>query len=254
MGDPGPGYVSWQEQAATSYKEWDRFLQQALVQRLDFDKFAEYAPLLHSRYPLGPAPVADLLLRPAPWNRYTLDPRVPLYMQTLLDLKYIDTPAILKALYRYSTCHVLADRQTPAEQKQGRGAADGGDKAPPRHKDGKTVTRWQSSFSSEEVIFYRLTKAVAQGAAIKNSRDSLEVSTIMARWMMLFTAASAAFPPDEDVMMGGAGGAGRDKASQQSKDDMENSRAAFVMLLLGVCENHVVLEVLSKPLAKGKFG
>ncbi|ROW06053.1 hypothetical protein VMCG_04710 [Cytospora schulzeri] len=250
MGDPGPGYVSWQEQAATSYKEWDRFLQQALVQRLDFDKFAEYAPLLHSRYPLGPAPVADLLLRPATWNRYTLDPRVPLYMQTLLDLKYIDTPAILKALYRYSTCHVLADRKN-AEQKQNE--AEGGDKTSDKqHKDGnKEVTRWQSSFSSEEVIFYRLTKAVAQGAAIKNSRDSLEVSTVMAQWMVLFTAASAAFPPEEDVMMGGAGGARRDKVSQQSKDDMENSRAAFVMLLLGVCENHVVLEALSKPSAKG---
>lgn len=252
MGDPGPGYVSWQEQAATSYKEWDRFLQQALIQRLDFDKYAEYAPLLHSRYSLGPAPIAELLLRPAPWNKYTLDPRVPLYMQTLLDLKFIDTPAILKALYRYSTCHVLADRQAPGQKQSA--AASGDNKDPAKEqKDGKKeVMRWQSSFSSEEVIFYRLTKAVSQGAAIKNSRDSLEVSTVMAQWMMLFTAASAAFPPEEDVMMGAAGGARRDKASQQSKDDMENSRAAFVMLLLGVCESHVVLEALSKPAAKGE--
>lgn len=253
MEDSGPGYISWQEQAATSYKEWDRFLQQALIERLDFDKFAEYAPLLHSRQPLGPAPIADLLLRPAPWNKYTLDPRVPLYMQTLLDLKYIDTPAILRALYRYSTCHVLADKQTPGQKQNATNAGDS--KAPSKEqKDGKKeFTCWQSSFSSEEVIFYRLTKAVSQGAAIKNSRDSLEVSTVMARWMMLFTAASAAFPPDEDVMMGGGGVARRDKASQQSKDDMENSRAAFVMLLLGVCENHVVLETLSKPVAKGEF-
>lgn len=254
MVEPGPGYVSWQEQAATSCKEWDRFLQQVLVQRLDFDKFTDYAPLLHSRHPLGPTPIAELLLRPSPWNKYTLDPRIPLYMQTLLDLKFIDTPAILKALYRYSTCHDLADKQTPGQKQNAMASGSGSDKAPPKgQNDGKKeITRWQSSFSSEEIIFYRLTKAVSQGPAIKNSRDSLEVSTVMAQWMMLFTAASAAFPPEEDAMMGGTGDVRRDKSLQQSKDDMENSRAAFVMLLLGVCENHVVLEALSKPAAKGE--
>lgn len=246
-------------QAATARREWERFLQRCLVQRLDLDKLAEYAPLLHARHPLGHGPVADLVLRPTPWNRYTLDPRVPHYMQTLLDLGLVDTPAILAALYRYSTCHVLL----AAHRKQGDGgeadggeaddAAGGGDNKPGAGAGaGKNdVARcWQSSFSSEEVIFYRLTKAVAQGLAIRNSRDALDVSATMARWMTLFTAASAAFQADdEDVIMGGAGS----KASQQKRDDMDNSRAAFVMLLLGVCENPVLLQALGKPFAKGEL-
>lgn len=248
MGDSGGSNAASQhEQVATSHREWDRFLQRCLLQRLDFDKFTEYAPLLHARHPLGPAAVADLVLRPTSWNKYTLDPRVPHYMQTLLDLGLVDTPAILAALYRYSTCHVLlgADPQ----RKQGDGEADGGGDRLAEAGQKKEVIRWQSSFSSEEVIFYRLTKAVAQGLAIKNSRDALDVSAVMARWMTLFTAASAAFQADdEDVIMGGAG----NKASQQKRDDMDNSRAAFVMLLLGVCENPVLLQALGKPFAKGE--
>lgn len=251
MGDSGDtSAASRHDQAAASRREWERFLQRCLVQRLDFDKFAEYAPLLHARHPLGHGPVADLVLRPTSWNKYTLDPRVPHYVQTLLDLGLVDTPAILAALYRYSTCHALL--ATDPHRKQGDGEADGvvggGDK-PAEAAGKKQVTRWQSSFSSEEVIFYRLTKAVAQGLAIRNSRDALDVSSIMARWMTLFTAASAAFQAhDDDVIMGGAG----NKASQQRRDDMDNSRAAFVMLLLGVCENPVVLQALGKPFAKGK--
>lgn len=252
MGDSGGTDAA--SQVATARREWECFLQRCLVQRLDFDKFAEYAPLLHARHPLGHGPVADLVLRPTSWNKYTLDPRVPHYMQTLLDLGLVDTPAILAALYRYSTCHVLLAADPRHRKQGGDGEADGGgggggDKA--GDKAGKNeVTRWQSSFSSEEVIFYRLTKAVAQGLAIRNSRDALDVSAIMARWMTLFTAASAAFQADdEDVIMGGAGS----KASQQKRDDMDNSRAAFVMLLLGVCENPLLLQALGKPFAKGEL-
>ena len=250
MADPGGTDAA--SQAATARREWERFLQRCLAQRLHFDKFAEYAPLLHARHPLGHGPVADLVLRPTSWNKYSLDPRVPHYMQTLLDLGLVDTPAILAALYRYSTCHVLL----AAHRKQGDGGeADGGGDNKPAAETGAAgkndVSRcWQSSFSSEEVIFYRLTKAVAQGLAIRNSRDALDVSAIMARWMTLFTAASAAFQADdEDVIMGGAGS----KASQQKRDDMDNSRAAFVMLLLGVCENPVLLQALGKPFARGEF-
>lgn len=248
MGDSGgTNAASRHEQAATSRREWERFLQRCLVQRLDFDKFAEYAPLLHARHPLGHGPVADLVLRPTSWNKYTLDPRVPHYMQTLLDLGLVDTPAILAALYRYSTCHVLL--AADPHGKQGDGEADGGGDKHAGAAGKNEVTRWQSSFSSEEVIFYRLTKAVTQGLAIRNSRDALDVSAVMARWMTLFTAASAAFQADDDdVIMGGAGS----KASQQRRDDMDNSRAAFVMLLLGVCENPVVLQALGKPFAKGE--
>jgi mediator of RNA polymerase II transcription subunit 5 len=63
----------------------------------------------------------------------------------------------------------------------------------------------------------------------------------MAKWMALFTSASAAFAQD---VMG-------QLQSTQVRDEMEASRAAFVMLLLSVCENQTVLSALSRPYAKG---
>lgn len=245
-----------QKQAREAYAQWEKFFNRALMKRLDLDKFADFAPILKGRHRLGPVPLADLFLRPTPWNRWTLDPRVPHYLQTLLDQRMVDVPAVLAGLYRYSTAHeVVGGQQGVGEQQQDeknkgiKSEGDEGDdsKQPIKKKE---IVRWQSSFSSEEVIFYRLTKAVAQGTAIKNSKDAVDISIVMARWMSLFTAASTAFVThDEDVIMGDA----TDSASRQKRDDMDNARAAFVMLLLNILENPIVLQALSKPFAKGKL-
>lgn len=264
-----------QQQARASYEAWEKFFNRALEKRLDMDQFADWAPIMKERHAaVGPIPLADLVLRPTRWNKWTLDPRVPYYLQTLLDLHMVDVPAVLAALYRYSTAHalLLGERGAKNQQQQQNGDAkeengsgiviksEGGigneskngtgglDKS---NKQKEEIVRWQSSFSSEEVIFYRLTKAVAQGAAIKNGKDAVEICAVMARWMTLFTTASATFAAhDEDVIMGGAGAG--DSPSRQKRDEMENVRAAFVMLLLGVCENPIVLQALGKDYAKRK--
>lgn len=268
MGDPGDGparpRVRGGGGGGESHTAWDQFLTHALQTRLDPDRFADFVPLLSARHPLGPGPVADLFLRPSPWNTYTLDPRMPLYLQTLLDLRLVDMQAVLAGLFRYSTAHTVVGGGKNGEQGGvGAAAKERGVKGEPGDegegkgvedvKTKKEVVRWQSSFTSEEVIFYRLTKAVGSGSAMRNSKDALEVCVMMARWMMLFTVASAALPPehDEDVIMGGIAGAG--SATKKSRDDMENSRAAFVMLLLGVCENPIVLQALTKSLAKSQL-
>ncbi|CAI4210486.1 unnamed protein product [Parascedosporium putredinis] len=115
----------------------------------------------------SPDALADLLLRPRAGNSDCLDPRIPLYLQTVLELEYIDPPAILKALYRYSTSHTQSQ--------------SGVEKLPP--------IRWRSSYSAEEVMFYRLTKVVVHGGAIRAPSDALRMMDIVARWMALFTAA-----------------------------------------------------------------
>lgn len=208
--------------------EWKKFLSRSLVARLDVETFQTYVTILHSKCPLPPVPVADIFLRPQPANHDLLDPRVPRYLQVLLQLKYIDSTSILKALYRYSTSHVQSQGARQNGEVQGKGQAD--------------VLRWGSSYGAEEVIFYRLTKGVAQGTGIRTPMDAVAVAKIMARWMKLFTTASAAFAAD---VMG-------QLQNSSSRDEMESARAAFVMLLLGVCENQVVLGALSKPVAKGE--
>ncbi|GKT85119.1 mediator of RNA polymerase II transcription subunit 5 [Colletotrichum tofieldiae] len=99
-----------------------------------------------------------------------------------------------------------------------------------------------SSYAAEEVMFYRLTKSVAQGTAIQNTGTGLEIANIMAKWIALFTDAATAFTVD---VMG-------QLHNSQVREEMESARAAFVALLLGVCENQVVLKALSKPEAQGK--
>lgn len=89
-------------------------------------------------------------------------------------------------------------------------------------------------------MFYRLTKSVAQGTAISNGEKAIEVANVMAKWIALFTDAATAFTVD---VMG-------QLHNSQAREEMESARAAFVALLLGVCENQVVLKVLSSPEAK----
>lgn len=238
-----------------AHAAWAQFLDHALRQRLDPDRFAAFVPQLQARHPLGAGPVADLCLRPSPWNRYTLDPRMPLYLQTLLDLRLVDLQAVLAGLFRYSTAHAVVGRTGTGQanggsQIKGKGVKSEDEDQKDTKEGVKAVVRWQSSFTSEEFIFYRLTKAVHAGTAIRNSRDAAEVCVMMARWMALFTAASAALPPvhdDHDALMG----AGAGSPTERSRLNLDDSRAAFVMLLLGVCENNVVLGSLGKPFAKG---
>ncbi|KAJ9134623.1 Mediator of RNA polymerase II transcription subunit 5 [Pleurostoma richardsiae] len=257
---PGPGAHHHHHSAPRSLSaargQWTAFLDRCLVTRLDLDEFEAYVPLLQAKHPLPADAIADIFLRPSPRSRDCLDSRVHGYLQALLDLRYIDTPAILKALYKYSTSHTQSapEHEHQHQHDDAGGEAGAGAQGQRPHKeggadgdsggaqaDGGEALRWRSSYGAEEVIFYRLTKAVAQGTGIRSAQDGVAVALVMARWMTLFTAAAAAFA--EDVM-------GALHSSQSQRDEMEAARAAFVMLLLGVCENQIVLEALSKPMAK----
>lgn len=219
---PGPRQVA--------LSQWTRFLSRCLARRLNPEKFASFVPYLRSKYPLPPATVADLFLRPQRNEHDYLDPRIPRYLEVLTNLRYIDTPSILKALYRYSTSH-----------KQARNTEEGKDgKRDP--VSGVDAMWWENSYGAEEVMFYRLTKAVAQGSAISDTDEALEVARIMSMWMTLFTDASTAFAVEAMGQF----------QSHQIRDEMESARAAFVAFLLGVCENQVVLRALGRPQAKGE--
>ncbi|KAK2065738.1 mediator complex subunit Med5 [Colletotrichum caudatum] len=207
-------------------EQWSEFIAKTLSHRIDPEKFESYVPFLQAKHPLPPVAVADLFLRPQPHNHESLDPRVPRYLQVLSDLNYIDTVSTLKALYRYSTsrAHSREAAQTATGEAQR-----------------LNLPRWGSSYAAEEVMFYRLTKSVAQGTAIQNTGIGLEIASIMAKWIALFTDAATAFTVD---VMG-------QLHNSQVREEMESARAAFVALLLGVCENQVVLKALSKPEAQG---
>jgi len=206
--------------------QWQAFLSKCLATRLDPATFEDFIPVHSSKHPLPPAVIADLFLRPQPRSRDYLDPRIPRYVQVLVQLGLVDTSSVLKALYKYSTSHTQSEGAT--------GRASQG--------DGDNTVRWGSSYGHEEAFFYRMSKAVVQGTGIKTAREGLEIAKVMAGWMSLFTAASASFAA-ADVM--------GQLHTSQSQTEMESARAAFVMLLLNVCESPLVLQVLATPPAKG---
>ncbi|KAK8041323.1 Mediator of RNA polymerase II transcription subunit 5 [Apiospora phragmitis] len=230
-GDPG------RNNAHQAMDVWARFLDQCLTQRIDEDVFASKVAVLSARSPLPPAAAADILLRPQPANRDSLDPRVPRYMHVLIERRLIDTPSILDALYKYSTSHDQAEATGGQHHHHHHHLA-----ASALHAEHAPAgLRWKSSYGQEETIFYRLTKANGLGTCVRSAKESLAVCKAIARWMVLFTAAAAAFSQEE--MTG-------QLHLAESRDDMETSRAAFVMLLLGVCENQIVLKALSRPFAR----
>ena len=212
---------------------WSQFFSQCVCSRLETSRFENYVKLVYPQYPLPPNLVADLFLRPQSSNHYNLDPRIPPYLQVLFRLGFIDTPSILKSLYKYSSSHTQSQ---PQPQPAG---ADGPNEKEPTKKP----LRWGNSYWSEEVIFYSLTKSVVEGKAIHDSKTALEVAKIISKWMTLFTAASTAFAAD---MLGQL-----QTSQAEIRDEMESSRAAFVALLLRLCENDLLVKAVSKPFAKG---
>lgn len=220
--------------AALSY--WAEFVERCIAQRLETDRFEAFVKLVHPKHPLPPSAIADFFLRPQPSNHDSLDPRIPPYLQVLTQLGYVDTPSILKALFKYSSSHAQAK-----SQPQGQPQPDGSEEHKDKEKAARTsIIRWESSYWAEEVIFYSLTKSVVQGKAIPDSRTALEVVKVISKWMALFTSASTAFAAD--VM--------EHLATSKARGDMESARAALVALLLRLCENEILVKAVSKPFAK----
>lgn len=213
--------------ATGSRSQWAKYLAQSLNSRLDPDEFDAHVPFLYNKHPLPPVAIADICLRPQPSNHESLDPRISRYLEVLIQRKLVDTPSILNGLYKYSTSQMYL---RPA-------GAD--DQAQHQHQ---ALLRWASSYTPEEVLFYRLSKVLRIGGGINNTSEALAICLLMARWMTMFTTASAAFA--QDVMVTG-------RLQNTSREEMEAARAAFVMLLLSVCENQHVLRGLSRPAAKG---
>ncbi|KAF4446383.1 hypothetical protein F53441_9951 [Fusarium austroafricanum] len=228
--------------AATDY--WSQFVARCISQRLETEKFEAYVQLVYAQHPLPPPLVADFFLRPQPSNDNSLDPRIPPYLQVLTKLKYVNTPSILNALYKYSSSHAYAQQPVVNEGKENENEnvnENEKDKDKDKGAEKNKITRWKSSYWAEEVLFYGITKSVVEGKAIRDSKTALEVARIISKWMELFTTASTAFAADMLEQL----------HSAQVRDEMESSRAALVALLLRLCENDILVGAVSKPFAKG---
>jgi mediator of RNA polymerase II transcription subunit 5 len=230
---------------------WETFIDRCVRERLDTDRFQSFARQVQQKHRLPGPVIADICLRPAPNNSASLDPRIPQYLQILGALGYVDMASILKALYKYSSSHTLVESQ------QGLGETthetnSGGDDADNKNnrsnngikggEDDQKQVRWKNSYWAEDHIFYALTRWVVEGRAAGDSKAALELVRILSKWVALFTAASAAFATD---LLGQV---------QTAQVEMESSRAGLVAVLICLRDSPVLLQAISKPMAKGECG
>ena len=241
---------------------WSNFLARCLVKRLDTDDFEEFIRIVYSKHRLPAAVIAEIFLSPQPNNDFSLDPRVPLYIQILSKLGYIDAPSIINALYKYSSLQSALPQQastaTATENAATNSSGEENNEKKPEERDVKqekqnensegspsnapitTTRRWKNSSWSEEFMFYQVIKSIVEGTAFRETREALDLVHIISKWMLLFSAASNAFAAD------GLG----DMQSSQVRDEMDVSRAAFVPLVLRLVEAPALVTALSRPHAK----
>lgn len=164
----------------SAVQAWEAFLLHSLATRLDPETFTSYLDILTSEHPLHPLYISEIFLRPSDYNRSSLDPRVPRYVEILLLRDLISIPHILRALRKYSA-HQGREKDTNAvESAPEDGAVKSKDNGA---KDVGLRARWSSSAASEEAIFYRLAKRIHGGHGPDSRREALDILRAVNSWM-----------------------------------------------------------------------
>ena len=249
--------VEVQHQPSEAFRQWEHFLSRCTIARLEADKFAEFAPIMHARTFLRPESISYLFLRPTPDFNHSLDPRVLMYIHILLTKKYIDTLSLLRAMYMFSTSLTRMENGKPKEHN----ASKMGPAAP---RGRAPVLRWANSYWAEEPIFYMIVREMAHGRIVVTRRAAAALVGVLAKWMTLFASVSAAMTAEEitaeekrtlfasasadfatiEVMNASI------RDTRKTRMEMEGSRIAFVSLVLRIFDAPAVLEALADPRVK----
>ncbi|KOS18361.1 Mediator of RNA polymerase II transcription subunit 5 [Escovopsis weberi] len=213
---------------------WTDFVAKCVSQRLETAQFEVLVQIVYSKHALPAGAIADFFLRPQPSNCVSLDPRIPPYIQVLTQLRYVDAPSILRALYKYSTLHSQVPDLTA------RGPDHGQDRNLEQGR-GPAPTRWKGSSWAEEVMFYHVIKLLVEGSALRDTQAALDMVAIISKWMALFASVSTIY----------ATGMLMELQDPQLRHEMDVSRGAFVPLLLRLVDNEALVKALGKPSARG---
>ncbi len=224
--------------AADAIAAWVSFLEKARLKRLDPGEFAAFLPLHFAKHPLPSIVIADLLLRPTELHHFYIDIRFTLYLKVLLQQNRVNTPTVLRALYKYSSAH-LRVRPQDADPLPGDGIKkEDGQDAPKRQR----IHHWDNSYTEEEMILWRLAQRVHKRQDVKTDGTIVQIAKVVTKWMILLAEAAAAFSRDAFGSLQGL----------QARDETEDVRNAFVLFLIAFTEHIQVRITLMKPPQKGK--
>jgi mediator of RNA polymerase II transcription subunit 5 len=209
---------------STSSSLWHSFLTRSLATRLDTETFTTYIPILLSQAPLSPFRIAEIFLQPTDSRVLAPDPRVPRYLQVLLGLETVNASAILRALLRYSTAGGSQDAQLEVKEQETVGGNG-------TQGDAKQL-RWGNSYSTEEMLFYRLAKFVSSGFAPKGNTEAGELLVALVKWM---ETSLSAYHATQGMLELGA-----------HIEELTAQIMALGTLAIAVLENELVMNVIAK--------
>ncbi|KAI8934400.1 mediator complex subunit [Plenodomus lindquistii] len=197
-------------------KDWELCLDGCLERRLPRDVFAAVIAQLHAKSPLPGRRIATLLLRPRSAGISSVDPRIYVYTEQLLESKIVNTADVLVSAFRYSK-----DR-LPKSSESSKGA------------------QWHSPPELEENIFHRLSKAFATEERPFSNNEGIATLMVVTRWMQAMVTSHTS-----DTMIQAMSG-----IQQQPQQQSVSVREGLAVLIVGIIENSKILQLLSHPKAK----
>lgn len=153
---------------------WTHFVDRCLQNRLSADKLEKLAVQLSKRIPRDEAQLAEALLRPRSRATGCLDPLIPVYLERLLVLNFLNPPEVLNALFRYSR-----DYATGADHSHG---------SPKKQQS----QHWHITPELEELVFARLSKAFVTNERPKSVVEVQKTLATLSRWMNTLNSSQTA--------------------------------------------------------------
>jgi len=158
--------------AASSARQWKKFLDQCLSRRIDINEFRELAKLMISRYSLSERKIIDLVLESRSVTNVPWDPLIPLYVDALHRLGKAKIPDILISLLEHST--ISEGRRTGPKSEDG-----SIDKEKKERKEKSEADTFMTDFR----IIQNIAIAVTSGHPPKTTADALNTFVAISNWI-----------------------------------------------------------------------
>lgn len=197
-------------------KDWKLCLDGCLERRIPKNIFAAVVAQLHAKSPLPGRKIAALLLRPRSAGACSVDPRIFVYAEQLLESRIVNAADVLVSTFRYSKDRLPKTGQSPKE------------------------AQWHSPAELEENLFHRLSKSFAAEERPVNSNEGIWTLVVITRWMQALVTSHTS-----DTMIQAMSG-----IQQQPQQQSVSVREGLGVLVVGIVENSRMLQILNHP--KGK--
>lgn len=204
-----------------SSNEWTVFIDRCFAKRLRSEKFSLLVSAFYSKTPLAGHTLVAIVLRRRSTGRPAPDPRIPLFVDSLLSLGYITSSDVLQVLLRATDGH---SQDHHAEQCQA-----------------TNELPLYSSLELDEILFQQLTKHFSTGHCPKNSKDVRSTLSAIAQWTYILGSKL-----NSTILMRQTG-----IKTQQQQKCIAMACEGLGLLIVAILENPKVINVMNSALPKG---